>query len=157
RMSRRRGSATALKASEVVAALAIWSIYSHTRICQLLFLGTARFTGPPPRGAAGVREGQAQLAAQQWQAVDGVLIKEGRHADFRRSAVRGANCAVAGLPRAPHRGRSGREDETSLGQVIRPSCVTWLSFFRPLFGYFVGTARRIVLTSWVALHRSCWF
>src|SRR5215831_8592284 len=39
-MSRRRGSATALKASEVVAALAIWSIYSHTRICQLLFLST---------------------------------------------------------------------------------------------------------------------
>jgi hypothetical protein len=36
-MSRRRGSATALNASEVVAALAMLSIYSHTGICQALF------------------------------------------------------------------------------------------------------------------------
>jgi len=37
-MSRRRGSATALNASEVVAALATLSIYSHIGICQALFL-----------------------------------------------------------------------------------------------------------------------
>jgi hypothetical protein len=36
-MSRRRGSATALNASEFVAALAIPSIYSHIGICQAVF------------------------------------------------------------------------------------------------------------------------
>src|ERR1700691_2212213 len=36
-MSRRRGSATALNASEVVAALAMHSIYAHIGICQALF------------------------------------------------------------------------------------------------------------------------
>jgi hypothetical protein len=36
-MSRRRGSATALNASEVVAALAMLSIYSHIGICQAIF------------------------------------------------------------------------------------------------------------------------
>jgi hypothetical protein len=36
-MSRRRGSATALNASEVVAALAMLSIYSHIGIYQALF------------------------------------------------------------------------------------------------------------------------
>src|ERR1700731_688966 len=36
-MSRRRGSATALNASEVVAALAMPLIYSHIGICQALF------------------------------------------------------------------------------------------------------------------------
>src|SRR5215470_7198969 len=36
-MSRRRGSATALKASEVVAALGMPPIYSHIGICQVLF------------------------------------------------------------------------------------------------------------------------
>src|ERR1700692_382529 len=43
-MSRRRGSATALNASEVVAALAMLSIYSHIGICQALFLPSC----PPP-------------------------------------------------------------------------------------------------------------
>src|SRR5262249_16052706 len=38
-MSRRRGSAMALKESEVVAARGMVSIYSHTGICQVLFLG----------------------------------------------------------------------------------------------------------------------
>src|SRR6266853_3725441 len=37
-MSRRRGSATALNASDVVAALAMLSIYAYKRICQALFL-----------------------------------------------------------------------------------------------------------------------
>jgi hypothetical protein len=36
-MSRRRGSATALNASEVVAALATLSIYSDIGICQVFF------------------------------------------------------------------------------------------------------------------------
>lgn len=36
-MSRRRGSATALKASEVVAARGTVLIYSHIGICQALF------------------------------------------------------------------------------------------------------------------------
>src|SRR5262249_47961972 len=36
-ISRRRGSATALKASEVVAALGMPPIYSHIGICQALF------------------------------------------------------------------------------------------------------------------------
>src|SRR5580693_9090992 len=40
-MSRRRGSATALKASEVVEARGMNSIYSHMGICQELFLGQA--------------------------------------------------------------------------------------------------------------------
>src|SRR5215471_9093750 len=38
RMSRRRGSATALKPSEVVAARDMGSLYSHIGICQALFL-----------------------------------------------------------------------------------------------------------------------
>jgi hypothetical protein len=38
-MSRRRGSATALKASEVVEARGMNPIYSHMGICQALFLG----------------------------------------------------------------------------------------------------------------------
>src|SRR5271165_6929388 len=37
-MSRRRGSATALNASDVVAALAMFLIYSHISMCQDLFL-----------------------------------------------------------------------------------------------------------------------
>jgi hypothetical protein len=35
-MSRRRGSATALNASDVVAALAMFSIYSDIGICQAI-------------------------------------------------------------------------------------------------------------------------
>src|SRR5580692_2528922 len=38
-MSRRRGSATALKASEVVEARGMSPIYSHMGICQELFFG----------------------------------------------------------------------------------------------------------------------
>src|SRR5262249_1030181 len=38
KMSRRRGSATALKASEVVEARAMGLIYSHIGICQAFFL-----------------------------------------------------------------------------------------------------------------------
>src|SRR5580704_3226476 len=41
-MSRRRGSATALNASEVVAALAMLPIYSHIGICQALFCQSLR-------------------------------------------------------------------------------------------------------------------
>src|SRR5260370_37836838 len=41
-MSRRRGSATALNASEVVAALAMLSIYSNIGICQALFYQSFR-------------------------------------------------------------------------------------------------------------------
>jgi hypothetical protein len=57
-MSLRRGSATALNASEVVAALAMFSTYTHMGICQalylpLFFLGSHRswfrsFEGRPP-------------------------------------------------------------------------------------------------------------
>src|ERR1700741_2089815 len=41
-MWRRRGSATALNASEVVAALTIGSIYSYMGICQAEFLPRAK-------------------------------------------------------------------------------------------------------------------
>ena len=43
-MSRRRVSATALKASEVVAARGMFRIYSHIGICQALFF---RFFSTP--------------------------------------------------------------------------------------------------------------
>src|SRR5579859_7824384 len=50
-MSRRRGSATALKASEVVEARAMISIYSHIGICQVLFLGWPLFLFGPSKTA----------------------------------------------------------------------------------------------------------
>jgi hypothetical protein len=47
KISRRRGSATALKASEVVEALAMRLIYSHTGICQGKFNYSAHHTRWP--------------------------------------------------------------------------------------------------------------
>src|SRR5579871_1682598 len=53
-MSRRRGSATALKASEVVEARGMDSIYSHIGICQEESWGSGEdFSG----GEADVRDG----------------------------------------------------------------------------------------------------
>src|SRR5580704_12836101 len=54
RMSRRRGSATALKASEVVEARGMRGLYSYTGICQELFLGLRR-------GGAGFTTGSGQV------------------------------------------------------------------------------------------------
>src|SRR5258708_6460823 len=69
-MSRRRGSATALNASEVVAALAMFSIYAHIGICQALFYQSFRHPFPllcaPQYGfipSAG-QPGSYQLAGQ---------------------------------------------------------------------------------------------
>ena len=50
-MSRRRGSATALKASEVVVARGIGSIYSHMGICQEESLEGGENFGRVSRGA----------------------------------------------------------------------------------------------------------
>jgi hypothetical protein len=53
-MSRRRGSATALNASDVVAALAMLSIYAYKRICQVFFTNLSAtvfsFAAFPPYG-----------------------------------------------------------------------------------------------------------
>src|SRR5258708_40297434 len=50
RMSRRRGSATALKASEVVEARGMIGSYSHTGICQALFFAPPHWhSGLKPR------------------------------------------------------------------------------------------------------------
>src|ERR1700749_1958858 len=55
-MSRRRGSATALKASGVVEARGMVPIYSHMGICQALFLGVVcevlKGAGETPRPCA---------------------------------------------------------------------------------------------------------
>src|SRR5258708_9966631 len=59
RMSRRRGSATALKASEVVEARGMGRIYTHIGICQELFCRRDWCRGLPPLGgvAGGEKRG----------------------------------------------------------------------------------------------------
>src|SRR5882762_1529292 len=51
RMSRRRGSATALKASEVVEARGMRQIYTHIGICQEKLFGGPRAPGNGPEEA----------------------------------------------------------------------------------------------------------
>src|SRR5712671_2764680 len=51
-MSRRRGSATALKASDVVAARGMFPIYTDMGICQEA-LSDRRFQSRPDRGSRG--------------------------------------------------------------------------------------------------------
>src|SRR5579883_2479072 len=65
RISRRRGSATALKASDVVAARGMVPIYSYIGICQAFF--SAKFVRDP-----GARSGQSHDHDLEWR----------RHAEY---------------------------------------------------------------------------
>lgn len=62
-MSRRRGSATALKASEVVAARGMLRIYSHIGICQALFFAFFRHLRSVSPVARAFRKRQSSLEA----------------------------------------------------------------------------------------------
>src|SRR5579862_2153270 len=107
-MSRRRSSATALKASEVVAALGMDSIYSHIGICQadslagflpFLFRGIRNGRGSP---YAAPLPGEEGSGGQKWispKRLGDPLILARRELSTNRESRRGRGLREGGLGR----------------------------------------------------------